>query len=296
MNLEFLKIPQNNLTAFSYQMYTYFNVSNYQDESDHFLKSFIEKRSSSFLEESENVATEKNSKNVANNKWSTMEVYKNNTKFKFNANQTFGYLFNVIDSDMDGWINFYDFGSMMQVAYLFTHFDGYFKGRNTAGELFEKFTKYQDFPIVSYRIRERARVFNEFPQDLYVDLFSCILTLKIDDLFAAKVRRVDKTQVNEIELKHVLAMVNRKEVGERYLNRCLRGTNKDNIPMYDWECAFVQSEIATLTFYENSFDRLTTADNKLVLANTVFYNIDPTLPQQGTIPDEEKHHGYEIKY
>merc|ERR1712032_1796980 len=52
MNMEFLKIPQNNLTADSYQMYTYLNVSNYQDESDHFLKSFIEERSS-FLETEE---------------------------------------------------------------------------------------------------------------------------------------------------------------------------------------------------------------------------------------------------
>ena len=48
VNLEFLKIPQNNLTAHSYQMYTYLNVSNYQDESDHFLKSFIEKESNLF--------------------------------------------------------------------------------------------------------------------------------------------------------------------------------------------------------------------------------------------------------
>merc|ERR1712032_1097266 len=45
VNLELLKIPQNNLTSPSYQMYTYLNISNYQDESDHFLKSFIEKES-----------------------------------------------------------------------------------------------------------------------------------------------------------------------------------------------------------------------------------------------------------
>ena len=40
---EFAKIPQNNLTRSSYQMYTYLNVTNYQDESDHFLKSFVKR-------------------------------------------------------------------------------------------------------------------------------------------------------------------------------------------------------------------------------------------------------------
>jgi hypothetical protein len=150
--------------------------------------------------------------------------------------------------------------------------------------------------MVNYRTRERAKMFNEFPQDLYVDLYSCILTLKVEDLFGSKVRRTDKNLVTEIELKHVLADVNRRHVPDWLLNRCLRGTTKDNIPTYDWECAFVQSEIATMTYWENSFDRLTVSKNNLVLANTVFYNIDPNLPQQGSIPDEEKHHGYEIKY
>jgi len=165
-----------------------------------------------------------------------------------------------------------------------------------AGEVFQKFLEYSDFPLVSHRIATRAKIFNEFPADLYIDLYSCVLTMKMDDLFAGKIRRLDKSLVTEVELKHVLASVNRRHVPDWLLNRCLRGTNKDNIPMYDWECAFVQSEISTMTFYENSFDRLTTKKNNLVLANTVFYNIAPDLPQQGTIPDEEKHHGYEIKY
>jgi Ca2+-binding EF-hand superfamily protein len=291
VNLEFLKIPQGNLTAHSYQMYTYLNVSNYQDESDHFLKSFIEKKSSEdSVEESSFLETEKSSK------WSTLEIRKNLTAFKFDAKKTFESLFNVIDSDMDGMINFYDFGSMIQISYMFTHFDKYYKGRNTAGELYEKFYHYSDFPMVNFRTKERAKIFNEFPQDLYVDLYSCILTLKVEDLFGSKVRRLDKNLVTEIELKHVLGDVNRRHVPDWLLNRCLRGTTKDNIPTYDWECAFVQSEIATMTYWENSFDRLTVSKNNLVLANTVFYNIDPNLPQQGSIPDEEKHHGYEIKY
>merc|ERR1711957_715166 len=316
LNLEFLKIPQNNLTAHSYQMYTYLNVSTYQDESDHFLKSFIEKEAtltSKSLNNANNKETANNN-GKANNKnkedskamshtenmlkarWSNLEIYKNMSEFKFNPKMTFEFLFNVIDSDMDGWIDFYDFGNMMQISYLFSHFDKYLKGRMPAGEVYQKFLEYSDFPLVSHRIATRAKIFNEFPADLYIDLYSCVLTMKMDDLFAGKIRRLDKSLVTEVELKHVLAEVNRRHVPDWLLNRCLRGTNKDNIPMYDWECAFVQSEISTMTFYENSFDRLTTKKNNLVLANTVFYNIAPDLPQQGTLPDEEKHHGYEIKY
>ena len=304
VNTEFLKIPQNNLTSHSYQMYTYLNISNYQDESDHFLKSFVEKESNLNLVDKSNIKnkeTEKNkaqsgTENLLKTRWSNKEIYQNMTQFNFNPKITFDFLFNVIDSDMDGWITFHDFGNMMQISYLFTHFDKYLKGRMPAGELYEKFMHYSDFPLVSHRMQQRAKIFNEFPADLYVDLYSCILTLKMDDLFGGKIRRIDKSLVTEVELKHVLAAVNRRHVPDAYLNRCLRGTSKDNIPMYDWECAFVQSEISTMTFYENSFDRLTTKKNNLVLANTVFYNIDPSLPQQGTIPDEEKHHGYEIKY
>lgn len=295
VNLEFSKIPQNKLNKTSYQMYTYFNVSNYQDESDHFLKSFLEK-SSEVIKKTLKSKSKSNSRNRNKNKntWSVLDTYKNQTNFQFNANETFTFLFQVIDSDMDGLITFYDFGNMMQIAYLFTKFDKFYKGRNTAGELYERFLHYSDLPIVSSKLKQRAAIFNEFPQDLYVDVFSAILTLKIQDLMDAKVRRIDKTLCTEIELKHVLALVNRKYVPDAFLNRCLRGSTKDNIPMYDWECAFVQSEISTMTFYENSIDRLTVSKNTLNLQNTVFYNIDPSLPQQGTIPGEEKHHGYDI--
>jgi len=298
---EFAKIPQNNLTRSSYQMYTYLNVTNYQDESDHFLKSFVEKSSSKVNIKEREKTKAKNmatcaTETMLKSRWSTLEAYQNETAFNFNAKQTFGYLFNVVDADMDGWITFLDFGEVMQVAYLFTHFDTYLKGRLPAGELYDKLSHYADFPVVSWRVRERAKMFNDFPQDLYVDLYSAILTIRSTEIFLSKVRRVDKSKVTEVELKHVLASVNRRHVPDAFLNRCLRGTTKDNIPLYDWECAFVQSEIGTLNFYESSFDRLTVKKQNINLTNTVFYNIAPELPQQGTIPNELKHSGYEIKY
>jgi hypothetical protein len=277
MKDELLKIPQNNLTTASYQMYTYLNISNFQDESDHFLKSF--------LETSAAVQMRASAKST-NAKWSINEAVNNNTVFAYKLNPTAKFLFKIIDANSDGFINFFDFASLIQINYLFGKFDVYQKGRIVSGDLYENYTSYSDFPLVGHLIRERARKFNLFPQDLYADLYSVILTLKIEDLVSVFARRADKTTLFEVELKNIFAMVNRQFVPDAYLNRCLRGVNADNVPLYDWECAFVQSEIRTLTYYENSFDRLTAATNNITLFNTVFYNIDAGLPQQGVIPGE----------
>jgi len=272
---EIKKIPQNNLTTSSYQMYTYLNISNYQDESDHFLKSFLETSTSTNLKSEKSL-----------NKWSINEAVNNQSAFAFNVNTTMLYMFKLIDQNSDGFINFYDFGGLMQVNYLFAKFDIYQKGRIVAGDLFENFTSYSNFPLVNYLIRERAKKFNLFPQDLYTDLYSAVLTLKIEDLINAHTRRLDKSTLFEVELKNIFAMINRQFVPDAFLNRCLRGVSADNIPLYDWECSYIQSETRTLTFYENSFDRLTAAANNITLFNTVFYNIESNLPQQGSIRGE----------
>ena len=70
---EFLKIPQNNLTESSYRMYTYHNVTAFSDESEVFVRSFIEKESK-FLTENEN-----------KNKWSNVDLYKKMTQFVINS-------------------------------------------------------------------------------------------------------------------------------------------------------------------------------------------------------------------
>jgi hypothetical protein len=263
---EILKIPQNNLTPNSYRLYTYLNVGTYEDESDHFLKSFIEKEAK-FL-----------TRNNEKAKWSNEDNYRGMANFKFNSSRTLGYIFNSIDSDMGGSVGFYDFGNMIQIIHLFTHFDVYNQGRLTAGELYEKFSHYDDYPMVSFRINERGHIFNEFPQDLYVDVYSAILTLRIGDLFKSKIRATDNQLVTEVDLKHVLAFINRQSVPDAHLNKCLRAPTKENIPLYDWECSFVQAEVSTMVFYENSFDRLITHKIGLNLTNTVFYGKDSSLP------------------
>ena len=274
MKDELLKIPQNNLTTAAYQMYTYLNLTNYQDESDHFLKSFLE------------TSSEVEMRNKNRGKWSINEAVNNNIVYAYNQNSTMQSIYKIIDANSDGFINFFDFGSLIQINYLFGKFDVYQKGRLVSGDLQENFTSYSDFPLVSHLIRERARKFNLFPQDLYADLYSVILTLKIEDLINVSARRADKTTLFELEIKNILSLANRNFVPDAYLNKCIRGVSIDNIPLYDWECAYVESETRTLTFYENSFDRLTVAANNITLFNTVFYNIEANLPQQGSIPGE----------
>jgi len=292
---EIFKIPQNKLTSEAYQMYMYMNISHYQDESDHFLKSFIES----------SVEEKKIEKNLANKletavnakrlgkKFSISEVAGMSPNLEFNWGETIQNLFSVIDADTDGYINFYDFGGLIQINYLFMKFDVYQKGRLVSADLYDNFTSYSNFPLVSYLIRERAQKFSLFPQDLYADFYSVLLTLKIEDIINTTTRKSDKTKLFEIEIKNILAIVNRQSIPDAYLNRCLRGVNSDNIPLYDWECAYIQSEIRTLTFFENSFDRLTVVNNQIYLHNTVFYNIDPNLPQPGSAPGEP---GYDGSY
>jgi len=272
------KIPQNNLTDNSYQMYTYLNISNYQDESDHFLKAFIELKSNADTQSSKKEKNSLKKKVIATkNSWSIKEASEHITKFAFNQKRTLSNLFRIIDNDFDGSINFYDFGSFIQVNYIFSKFDKFKKGRLPAGQLGELLMSYSDFPIVSSNLRERAKRFHLLPADLYVDLDSTLLIIKIDDIIQANVRRSDKTTLYEIELKNILAYVNRRHVPEAYLNQCLRGNSADNIPLYDWECAVVHSEIRTLTYYENSMDYLTLKKGNLTLFNTVFVNKDNSL-------------------
>jgi len=296
MNDALEKIPQNNLTTASFQMYTYLNISNYQDESDHFLKSFLETSASVSVNTNTQAQTSKSAKAAATTaaakaQWSLHEAAKNISAFDFRLNDTMQFIFKVIDMNSDGFINFLDFGSLVQINYLFSKFDTYQKGRIVSGDLYDNFTNYADFPMVSYLTRLRARKFNSFPQDLYADLYSVILTLKIEDLVNVSARRTDKSTLFEVELKNIFAMVNRRFSPDAYLDRCLRGVSVDNIPLYDWECSYVQSEIRTLTFYENSFDRLTVQKNNLTLFNTVFYNIEANLPQQGTLIGDDNYGG-----
>jgi len=247
---EISNIPQNNITAAAFQMYTYHNNSVYHSEADHLYK---------FLQ-------------VDN-----MMLGQPKSNLTFNQNITCNYLFNIVDNDQDGWINFYDFGNFMQIVYLFGKFDTYNRYKIVAGDLYEKYTNYAEFPAVSFVTKERAKRFNLLQQDIYVDVLRTVLVLRIDDIIKATVRRVDPTTLYEVELKNIFANVNMRAVPDALLNHCLRGMDDNKVPKYDWECAFIEGLTATLKYYENSDAYLTTKSQNLTLANTVFINTDPAI-------------------
>jgi hypothetical protein len=250
-------IPQNKLSTNSYQQYTYLNLSKFNSEQDHFLKSFLE-------------VEDKISDN-----WLT--VSNNNTNFTFQSNTTFNFLFNIIDNDSDTWINYYDWASMVQILYLYGKFDEFNKGRIPAYELYEKYSTYSDLPAVSFRIRERSKRFNLLPKDILVDPETALLILKIDDIMASVIRRSDKNNIYEFELKKVLASVNLRFVYDKILNKCLRGMDDNKVPLYDWECAFINSVVESLRFEESAYAYVTTKNMNLTLSNTVFVNVDPAI-------------------
>jgi hypothetical protein len=250
---QLMVFPRHNLTANSYQQYTYLNISLFNSESDHFLKS-------SFLQTGDSILT----------------LVGNNTNFTYNPTTVYQLVFNIIDTDSDGWINFYDWGSFFQISYIFAKNDIYNKGRITAFELAQKFTTYSDFPIISYKVRERAKRYNMLEPSVYVDVISNLLVLKIDELIAGSLRS-DKNFIYEYELKKILSSVNLRYVSDALLNKCLRGVDDRNIPRYDWECAFIEGIKENLRYYESAYAYLTTKTHNITLANTVFVNVDKAI-------------------
>jgi len=256
-NQEIRRIAQNNLTNPGYQMYTYLNITQWKDEENHFLK---------FSQKAEKVVKEKSQNNI--------QAGLLPANFTFNPDQTAHWLFSILDSDIDGYITFYDFGSFVQVAYLFSKFDPFNKGKMLAGDIYDKIGTYSDYPTVSFSIRERAKRFNMINQDLYVDLMRALMMFRIDDIMEANVRRSDKTTLYEVELKHIFSNINLGAVPDGYLNKCLRGADDNGIPKYDWECAFISSFTLTLNYLESSVFYATTKGANLTLSNTGIWNVD----------------------
>jgi hypothetical protein len=262
-------IPQNNLTNESYQMYTYMNISQYHQEADHFLK-FAQK-------------SEKTVKSLKAHAKGKKHKIGNERKLPgdmaFDLAATSNWLFNILDHDADGVLSFYEYANFMQISYLFSRFDTYRKGRVVAGNLYEKYTTYADFPYVSSQMRQRGQRFNLLSQDLYMDLMRTTLVLRIDDLINANKRRLDPTTLYEIELKHIFSVVNLGGVPDAILNKCLRGVDDNNVPKYEWECAFINSITITSNYLESSDSYLTAKSANLTLLNTAFVNVDPQLKQ-----------------
>lgn len=276
---EIYLIPQYNLSAPSYQMYEYFNISQYISEGDYLYK-FLEVGAKVESQTKEKSKLKKAGSNTnSNTDISNQQIDPRlNTNFflNFSLNSTAKAIFQAMDYDQDGWVNFYDLGTLMQLVYTFGKADPYSKGRMTAGSLYDLYKTYADYPAISFRLRERAERFNLFDQNIYVDVMSTYLIMKVDDIVKYFTRKTDTTVVYEVELKRIMSMINMRYVPDTYFHRCLRGVDYSNKPKYDWECSFVEGMKLNLQYYESMYNYKTVQANNLTMLNTVFYNIDPT--------------------
>mgnify|MGYP000379090770 CR=1 FL=1 len=264
---EIYMIPQYKLTSDSYQMYEYMNITQYVEEGDYLSK---------FLELESFTEMKKDRHTGGGNIYPGLSNGTNFYNVTIEINSTLENIFKVLDQDLDGYINFFEYGTFMQIGYTFTHHDEYGKGVNTAGELYEIFRNYADYPSITYKIREKAERFNMLDPNINIDLLSTIQMFRIDDLVKYFLRKTDMYHLYEIDLKKLLMLFNMRYVPETYLNRCLRGIDYEKgVPKYDWECSFLEGMKANLKYYENMNNYKEIKMNNLTTLNTVFYNIDP---------------------
>jgi hypothetical protein len=202
-----------------------------------------------------------------------------NRKNAFNVtvdlNKTVDKIFNGLDIDFDGYADFKEYAFFIHVTYLFSKEDKYNRGKIAAGNLFEIYTNYADYPVIGWKIRESAKKLSFFDTNLFIDALDAYLILNIDSVARYFYRLEDTQTLNEIEAKKFLTRMNMRYIPDAYLNKCLRGIDSDNLPKYEWECCFIQGMNLNLKFYETMDNYMTVKANNLTLSNTVFYNVDP---------------------
>lgn len=268
---EIQMIPNNNYTDATYNMYTYQKIPNFNREDDYLLK-FVEK---SNLKKGK--LTTRVRKTVQAPIIPKGDIYSLASNTTFLLNFTANQLFQQIDVNSDNYIDWYDYGFFYQTLYLFTKFDPYQRGKITAGDLYEKFTDYSDFPKISITIKNRARRFNVINQDTYLDYLNVHAVLRVDDIVKLYTRRSDTDSLYEVELKRVFTKINLRYAADGDLNRCLKGMDNQNIPKYDWECAFMLAIQGNINYLESASSYYTAVNHNITLENTVFYNVDPQL-------------------
>ena len=260
---EIFGIPSYLMTNASYQMFTSMNISQFYVEDDYLLK-FLEVKS--------------NKKKLFGSKApSTATPALNSSLPPFNLSFTANMIFNLIDVDNDGWVPFKDFAHVMQLLYIFQKNDIFSKQKMTVGKIIEIFKSYSDYPRISMVNRERTKRLEILDPDLYINAWELIVMYKIDDIMKYYVRETDKASLNEVDLKNVLNKAGFKYIPDAYLNKCLRGNDRNNVPKYDWECSINTAITLMSMYYDSAVSYLTTKNKGLSLANTVFNNVDPQI-------------------
>jgi hypothetical protein len=190
----------------------------------------------------------------------------NNTNF--NLTQVDNSIFNLLDSNSDNVLTFYDFGNFVQTFALYYKTDTRNSDRVIVQDIATAFTQYSDLPLYSAEFRARSQRFNLIEPDLYIDPFYTLAFTRMDDYVQHYIRRVDPTTVKEIELNLILNKINLKNFPAAYLVKCARGKDSNGIPNYDWECALTTAITRVLKYFEYTRDLSDIKQNGLNLTYT----------------------------
>lgn len=296
-------IPQYTLKNTSYMMEAHDNVRYFKTEEDFlmmpkFLEKTIKEKKSETIATASNENSNLNSANLKNYKNLKSEIQtqsKTKTEFKFssklesllkssaaegyNKNTTYSRIFTTLDSDEDGYIDFYDFGMFIQVATLFADADEHNRGRVLAGVLHEKLSESSGLPTLNSKFREKAKRFGLINQDVNFDLYNAIVLMKMDEIAFHYARKEDPSLVFEIDMKQIFSRIGLVNIPDGHIKGCIRGQLDEGYKQkkYDWECAIIIGLKETLDFIEQANDLTKIKKNKIGIAMTTFKNADPVL-------------------
>lgn len=274
-------IPQYEINDKSYSMEMINTLK--IDEKNHLLRTFIELKSNSSIKSNSKASYKSKIKNnikynpnpdlnvsEEHNSISTKSVY----DVPFNLNKTLNRIFDALNSNLSNNINFYDFAIFMQIGYVFQKLDEFSKGRLLVESVKEGFKNWSDYPIINFRIKQAADRLVELNDDLPMDYLTIIQLCKMQDFAIMIVKNKNDIYINELNLKKILKQFNMQYIPDIVLNRCLRGTDKYNVPRYDWECGIMQGIRLNLKYFEVNDYYHISKKMGINLKTTSFYNVD----------------------
>lgn len=179
-------------------------------------------------------------------------------------------MFTVLDSDEDDYIDFYDFGLFIQIFHVYDQIDSINKGRIFAGELYEGILKTSGIPSISSSFKQKAKRLSLVEKDVYVDVFTFMIIIKLDDFIERFKRLTTPDLMTEIDINSILKKLDLEGIPYSKYADCARGRTKQEIKLLDWECVFVNVIKETLHFYEKSEEYITAKNYNMTLSTMEF--------------------------
>ncbi len=193
-----------------------------------------------------------------------------NITLKYDEDRIIKKIFTILDSDEDDFISFYDFGLFIQVFHLYAELDVNNKGRLFAGKLYQGIVSSNGIPAISPQFKAKAKRLSLLDQDTYVDIFSFLVVMKMED-FVERYKKVSNPDlISEIELLGILKKLEYDGVPHSKYSECARGKTKDEVKAFDWECTFTRIIKEALDFYEKSTDYITAKSYNMTLSTVMF--------------------------